>query len=432
MKLWRILVADDDPLVLTTLRDILATLPASVLEARDGEETVSLAKAEHPDLILLDVMMPRLDGFQVAALLKQEPSTAGIPVVFVSALGTSRDKVRGLDLGAEDYLAKPIDPEELKARVRMILRRVPPSSPRETPLASGQLEAMNLVSLVQLFEGERRTTRLVLTRAGEGGEIVFIEGKITQAVQGARRGKAAVYQLLTWREGRFEMAPADASSLVGGSINVPNQALLMEGVRRLDEIPGLRAALPEPTVPMEVPSELRAAVQAHARSEGAAVVAILDGTRGLDQVLAESPLDHWATLRLLHSLQAVRALAATDLSPERRGGPRLNVEVPIEYQSLRSFQKSATFSLSARGVFIRTAVPFDVGERVILRFQLPGQETSVKVVGQVVWRNADPSKRGGMGMGIQFLDLAAADRAAIERHLAQAIAVHVSGVDDRP
>jgi uncharacterized protein (TIGR02266 family) len=431
MASWQILVADDDPLVVATLRDILASLPATVLEARDGEEALRSAKAERPDLILLDVMMPRLDGFQVAATLKQDPSTAGIPIVFVSALGASQHKVRGLELGAEDYLTKPIDPEELKARVRMILRRSPPA-PREAPLASGHLGAMNLMSLVQLFEVERRTTRLVLTRPGEAGEIVVMDGRIIQARQGARRGKAAVYKLLTWKEGTFEMAPAEAASQVGETINLSSQALLMEGVRRLDEISGLRTGLPDPALPLEMPTALRTAIQAQARPEGAAVVALLDGTRGLDQILAESPLDEWATLKLLHSLRAVRALVAADVSPERRSGPRLNVEVPIEYQSLRSFQKSAMFSLSTRGVFIRTAVPFELGERLILRFSLPGREASIKVVGQVVWRNADPGKPGGVGMGIQFLDLAAADRAAIERHLAQAIAVRVSVAEDRP
>jgi len=431
MTSWHILVADDDPLVLATFRDILTSLPATVLEARDGEEALRLAKADRPDLILLDVMMPRLDGFQVAATLKQEPSTAGIPLVFVSALGGSQHKVRGLDLGAEDYLTKPFDPEELKARLRMILRRRQPVS-REAPLASGYLEAMNLVSLVQLFEVERRTTRLVLTRAGERGEIVFVDGKITQAVQGARRGKAAVYKLLAWQEGTFEMAPVDASPQVGGGIDLSGQALLMEGMRRLDEIPGLLSGLPVSTLSLEVPPALRAAVQAQAGGRRATVAALLDGTRALDQVLAESPLDDWGTLKVLRFLLAVRALVAPGVSPELRGGPRLNVEVPIEYQTLRSFQRSATFSLSARGVFIRTAAPFEMGERLILRFQLPGQGGSVKVVGQVVWRNADRSKQGGMGMGIQFLDLAATDRAAIERHLAQAIAVQVCVAEEKP
>ncbi|MGD0267049.1 MAG: TIGR02266 family protein [Candidatus Methylomirabilota bacterium] len=425
-----VLIGDDDPLARLMMRDALAELSITILEARDGKEALRLAKAEGPHLIILDVMMPELDGFQVATLLKQDPTTAQIPVIFVSALGAARDKVRGLNLGAEDYLAKPIHAEELRARVQMVLRRVQPSQ-REVPLASGQLEAMNVLSLVQLFEGERRTARLLLAREDARGEIAFEEGRIIRAAQGTRKGKAAVYQLLTWQKGTFQMAPADPSGQVGGTVDGLTQALLIEGLRRLDEIPRLHEGLRNPPIHLELSASLRAAIQAQAQPESAAVIALLDGTRDLEQVLAQSPLDDWATLRVIDALRRASALGPADVSQDRRGGPRLYVEVPIEYQSLRSFQQSAAFNLSARGVFIRTAVPFDMGEQVVLRFLLPGQEAPVTVIGQVVWRNADPSKAGGMGMGIRFVETAADDRDSIERHLAQAIAEQVSSAEQR-
>ncbi len=430
MTSWRILVVDDEPLVLHMLRDVLTSLPADVLEAKEGEEALRLAKAERPDLILLDVMMPRMDGFQVAAALKQEPITAAIPIIFISALGSSRDKVRGLDLGAEDYLVKPIDPEELKVRVRMILRRSRPPQ-RPEALASGQLQAMNLVSLVQMLEGERRTARLLLKRGTEQGEISFVDGAITRAGQGSRQGKAAVFQLLTWQEGTFQLAAPDPASQTAANVKLSNQTLLMEGVRRLDEIPGLRVGLPGPGVSLEFSAPLRADVTAQAQPEAAPLVALLDNSRDLEQVLDQSPLDVWSTLKILQYLLGVRAVVSADLGPERRGGARLNVDFPLEYQRLPAFQKATTFNLSARGVFIQTAAPFQVGAQVILRFQLPGYETPVKVTGQVVWRNADSGKRGGTGMGVQFLDLTPGDREAIERHLAQAIAVQISGAGER-
>jgi uncharacterized protein (TIGR02266 family) len=182
---------------------------------------------------------------------------------------------------------------------------------------------------------------------------------------------------------------------------------------------------------MDVPAALREVVQVQSRPEAAAVVSLLDGTRELDQVLAESPVDEWATLKILDSLRQTRALAPVDVGHERRGGLRLLIEVPIEYQSLRSFQKSTAFNLTPNGVFLRTATPFDMGEQVALRFQLPGQEARVNVTGQVVWRNADPSKMGGVGMGIRFVEIAAGLREAIEGHLAQAIAVQISEAEER-
>jgi putative two-component system response regulator len=99
MTAWRILVADDEPVVRQMIQDILRELPASILTACDGEEALRLAKRERPDLILLDVRLPKLDGYGVAEGLKRDPSTATIPLIFISALGASRDKVRGLDLG---------------------------------------------------------------------------------------------------------------------------------------------------------------------------------------------------------------------------------------------------------------------------------------------------------------------------------------------
>jgi len=430
MTTWRVLIADDEPMALRMMRDGLAKLSVAVLEARDGEEVMRLAKAERPDLILLDVIMPRMDGFQVVSRLKLDPATAEIPVMFISAMGASKDKVRGLDLGAEDYLAKPIDSAELRARVQMVLRRIQPAH-RVIPMASGQLSAMNLMSLIQMFEGDRGAACLMLARGEERGAIVFDDGRISQAVQGNRKGKAAVYQLIAWREGTFQMVASDATGQIEGPVDAPIQALLMEGVRRLDEIPGLRSALTKPPLRMEVPPILRETIQAQSRPANAAVVSLLDGTRDLDGVLGESPLDEWATLKILDSLRQTRALLPVDTGREQRGGLRLLLEVPIEYQNLQSFQKTTAFSLTANGVFLRTATPFDMGDQVVLRFQLPGQEAHINVTGQVVWRNMDPNKMGGVGMGIRFIEAAAGMKEAVERHLAQAIAVQVSDAEKR-
>jgi uncharacterized protein (TIGR02266 family) len=448
METWRILVADDEPYVLLAVKQVLQNLPATVLEAPDGEQALRLAKAKLPDLIILDVKMPRMDGFKVAEALKQDSTTAGIPVIFLSALRDSHVKVRGLVLGAEDYIAKPIDPEELKARVRVVLRRarpsqkeepakgeepqdVSPASPvkqKEAPAKGGQIQDVSLASLVKTLEGERRSTRLLLTRGAERGEIIFVEGHIAQAVAGSRAGEMAVYQLLTWREGAYELAPLDPTKQIGGEVAAPNQGLLLEGLRRLEEIPALRARLLAARVALEVPASLHAAVNQQSSAEAAKLVVLLDGSRDLDNVLANSPYDAWTTLKMLQRLLAVGALETAVPEGERRGGPRLKVEVPIEYQKVQPFQEAASFNLSTWGVFIRTPTPQGKGERVHLRFCLPGREVQVTVMGEVVWRNLDPGKWGGTGMGIRFLDLPSADHKAIEAHLARQIAGQLSGV----
>ena len=423
---WRILVADDEPYVVLAIKEVLEGLPATVLEAHDGEEALRLAKTERPDIILLDVKMPRLDGFQVATALKQDPITAGIPLIFFSALGAPTEKIKGLELGADDYIAKPIDADELKARVRTILRRGR-ASKGTTYMASGQLEVMNLPSLVRALEGDRRTTCLLLTQGEEQGEILFVDGHITRAMQGQRHHEAAVYQLLSWQEGAFQMVAPDPGRAIAGEVAAPNQGLLLEGLRRLEEIPALRARLAGVRGPATVQVPVREAVASQATAPVAALVSLLDGTRTLEQILVRSPIDTWGTLKILLRLLTVGALDTSAPESDRRGGLRLKVGIPIEYQSLGLWQESATFNLSAWGVFIRTAVPFDAGEEVMLRFQLPEQETPIRVMGRVVWANADPSKWGGMGMGIQFVDLGTNDRGAIESCLARLVAAQLCG-----
>jgi uncharacterized protein (TIGR02266 family) len=372
--------------------------------------------------------------------LKKDPATADIPLIFFSALGAPSEKVRGLDLGAEDYLAKPIDAEELKARVRTVLRRRPgrpaprPSSSLpapEAPAVGGTLQSVNLSLLIRQMEAERRTTRVLLARGTERGELAVVDGHIAQAIQGSRRGDSAVYQLLTWQEGTFQLVSLDASQLGGGEVAAPNQGLLLEGSRRLEEIPGLRTRLATLKGVLLVPPRIQEAVRRLSAPLMASLVSLLDGTRDLETLLAQSPFDTWMTLKTLQRLQGVGALECDAPAGDRRGGLRVKVGLSIEYQSLGLWQQSATFNLSAWGVFIRTAVPFEIGEQVILRFQIPGQDHPLRAMGRVVWANTDPSKWGGMGMGIQFLDLGGADREAIEAHLAGLVATQISGTGDQ-
>ena len=120
MKKPTVLVVDDEPRILRFVRAELETAGYLVLTANNGIEALDLVNRESPDLVVLDVIMPGLDGFDV---LKRLRSVSSIPVILLTARGSDADKVRGLDLGADDYLTKPFSPDELSARVRAVLRR---------------------------------------------------------------------------------------------------------------------------------------------------------------------------------------------------------------------------------------------------------------------------------------------------------------------
>ncbi|OGR88981.1 MAG: hypothetical protein A2992_07090 [Elusimicrobia bacterium RIFCSPLOWO2_01_FULL_59_12] len=126
----KILVIDDDPANRDILRTRLELAGHEVMEASNGEEGVRLLEAAASDLVFLDVMMPRVDGWQICRQIKSNPKTKAIPVVMLTALGQQIDQLRGFESGADDYLTKPWDPERLTATLERLL---PESRSAEAP-----------------------------------------------------------------------------------------------------------------------------------------------------------------------------------------------------------------------------------------------------------------------------------------------------------
>jgi len=116
----RILVVDDEPKIVQLVRDYLERAGFAVSTARDGNEALMRAHQERPDLIVLDLGLPQLDGLEVTRRLRRD---SGVPIIMLTARHEETDKVVGLELGADDYVTKPFSPRELEARVRAVLRR---------------------------------------------------------------------------------------------------------------------------------------------------------------------------------------------------------------------------------------------------------------------------------------------------------------------
>lgn len=159
-----LLVVDDEAAVRRVLLMRLQLAGYRVLCAEDGEEALALFHQEQPDLVVLDVMLPKLDGFAVCRRLRAESC---VPIIFLSALDAIAERVAGLDLGADDYLPKPFSPKELEARISTILRRMgrgaATSEPRELPTGSGVLRVGDLVVDTNRRQVTREGQRIALT-----------------------------------------------------------------------------------------------------------------------------------------------------------------------------------------------------------------------------------------------------------------------------
>jgi two-component system phosphate regulon response regulator PhoB len=158
----RILVVDDEEDILELVRFNLAREGYPIICTTSGEESLKIVQKEHPDLIVLDLMLPGIDGLDVAKALKNDPKTRDIPIIMLTAKGEEADIVAGLELGADDYVTKPFSPRILVARVRAVLRR----GALEVPEDESVLKVHNLL----IHPGRRE----VLVN-GEQAQLTFTE-----------------------------------------------------------------------------------------------------------------------------------------------------------------------------------------------------------------------------------------------------------------
>ncbi len=184
----KILVVDDEASIRRILETRLSMIGYEVVTAGDGEEAIAMFRDEIPDLVVLDVMMPKLDGYGVCQELRKE---SDVPIIMLTALSDVADRITGLELGADDYVVKPFSPKELEARIRSVLRRVDRSISSGIP-SSGVMHISNIridANKRQVYKGDERIRltgmefSLLELLVGKSGEA-FSRADILQEVWG--------------------------------------------------------------------------------------------------------------------------------------------------------------------------------------------------------------------------------------------------------
>ena len=179
-----VLVVDDEPQIATIARDYLSRAGFSVAVATDGTSGLDMARQSQPDLVVLDLGLPRLDGLAVARALRRE---SDVPIIMLTARVDEADRLAGFDVGADDYITKPFSPRELVARVSSVLRRS-----RHAPAAGAQFDVGDLSIDVAKMRVERRGSLIdltptefqLLTALARYPGRVFTRGQLLDAVRG--------------------------------------------------------------------------------------------------------------------------------------------------------------------------------------------------------------------------------------------------------
>lgn len=238
----RVLIADDDAWILRMVSTVLEKRGYTVETATDGEDALARAIANTPDLVITDVMMPRMDGWSLVRALRARPEMGVLPVIFLTALSSDDDRIRGFRLGADDYVPKPFRFEELDLRVARVLRRTQ-GMVQETreqlgqPGLQGDLGQVGLSALLTLIELERKTGMLTLRDpTGRVAQVLVRNGRVVHARledTPAPVDVECIYYLLSWSQGTFEFLMCDVEG--PDRVQTSTMHLLMEGARLLDE-----------------------------------------------------------------------------------------------------------------------------------------------------------------------------------------------------
>ena len=237
-KTVKLLLADDNPLVRDLVSKALDPF-CEVMSAADGADALLKVIDEPPDVILCDYKMSGLDGRQLFEKLHGREATRHIPFLFMASRADIEERLRPLVDGVEDFIAKPFLVKDLvrvakKVVDRLHLEKLQKRASRPGVI-QGRLEEMSMIDLMQSLEMGQKSCRLVVQKSGEQGELYFASGQCRDAKIGNLQGDEAVYKVLLWTEGEFEIDFNAAGKSTATTTTRNTTGLLMEAMRLMDE-----------------------------------------------------------------------------------------------------------------------------------------------------------------------------------------------------
>lgn len=304
MAKQNLLLVDGDQRSLRVLEVSLKKAGYVVTTAVNGLDGLDRVEMGEPDLIISDTRMEEMDGFEFCRRLKDNPSWQSIPFIFLTSEKSIEDKIKGLELGVEDYLTKPIYIKEIVTRVRILLQKVQRERIKRRDSRTkfeGSLADMAVVDLVQTIEISRKSGVIHFSDLeGVTGAVYFRDGKVIDAELGRLKAENAIYRLLIWSEGEFEVEFKSIHR--EEAIHLSNQGLLMEGLRRMDEWGRLLEELPPLTSVFEVDYRELSDRLSEIPDEVNQVLRLFDSRRSLQQVVDDCDLPDLETLQLISKL----------------------------------------------------------------------------------------------------------------------------------
>ncbi|RLC19960.1 MAG: hypothetical protein DRI57_05895 [Deltaproteobacteria bacterium] len=323
----KVLIVDDDSIVGGLLETWLSDANFQVEYFNNGQAALDRMDQIDPDIIISDVVMPVMDGYEFHQQLRHSPETAGIPFVFLSSQSELSDQLRGLRMGADDYLCKPFDKEDLlKCLERVMERAAKARSFHSQADFSGNLAQTKLNDIIQITEMNSKSGELLIksTKDQKIGRIFFTDGRVINAQMGPLNGEEAFYGLMDQDVGYFEFY--SRSVTVPEQISADNMALLLKGSRLVDESGNLTRKMPNPDVLLcvrnrQIPPSI---VQRAGKAEGLnfvnSILSMIDEEQTLREILdcvhLRSDMSRPRAASILADLISAEVVAIQEEDPE--------------------------------------------------------------------------------------------------------------------
>ncbi|MDZ7263851.1 MAG: response regulator [candidate division KSB1 bacterium] len=294
-----VLVADGDAKNLQILKENLEASGFMVITVANGNKAWEEIQRTPPKLILTEVNLEGLNGYQLLERLQTDPNTASIPLIFLTNQREIQQRVRAFEIGAKDYLIKPLHVKEVIAHIRMVLRRLERRKVEQFDAYvkfSGRLDQLSVADLIENFGVERKTGILTLSNGRRTGHVYFRDGAVVNASLGDFKQEAAVYQMFPWNRGYFNMVFRDID--VNDEISTTNLGLLLQGLKRLEIREKLISQLSSPRTAFVVTPTFKLLLEKKKVSgDVLSFIDLLDGKRDVEQIIDDSGLDDLITLK---------------------------------------------------------------------------------------------------------------------------------------
>ncbi len=340
-----ILVVDSDPKNLQILKESLESSNFKVITNNDGNKAWSTIQSQKPDIVVSEVDIPGMDGFQLFEKLQNDPVGASTPVVFLTNRRNLEDRLKSLRSGVKDYMIKPLHVKEVIARLNMILRRIDRIKTGESGISrklTGRLEEVSVEHLVENYGVERKTGILTLyDQNNHSGEIYFRDGSVVNARLGNFKAEKAVYQMLPWKKGHFMMTFKDVN--VEDAITVSNLGLLLQGFKRLQDREKLTQQLPSlDTIFVKTKIFSQVLKKKSVSTDALKFISLFDGVKSVNEIITESTYDDIKTLERIIKLNEQGFIcpndSTTQMAPKlRRPSTRIEStpEMPSDFTQIR-------------------------------------------------------------------------------------------------